>query len=78
MSEKLKYSMDGNIFSLSAYSDEYKVLIQHKNVIESLLKQIDKKIKLNLIELEKTKEFNLVEFLRKEFGNKLEIIEGDN
>jgi DNA polymerase III gamma/tau subunit len=77
MCEKLKYSMDGNVLSLSAYSDEYKVLVQQRSLIEEILKQIDKKIKLNLIELEKTKEFNLVEFLRQEFGNKLEIIEGD-
>ena len=77
MCEKLKHSMDENVLSLSAYSDEYKILVQHKEAIEEILKQIDKKIKIKLVELEKTKEFNVIEFLRKEFGNKLEIVEGD-
>ena len=77
MCEKLKHSMDGNVLTLSAYADEYKILVQHRSSIKAILKEIDNKIKLNLVELEKTKEFNLVEFLKQEFGSKLEIIEGD-
>ena len=76
--EKLKHSMKDNVLTLLAYEDEYKILIQHKEIIEKLLIQIDKKIKLDISLLEKKKEFDLVEFLKQEFGNKLEVIEGDN
>lgn len=77
MCEKLKHSMEDNVLSLSAYEEEYKILIQHKSVMEGILKDIDKRIKLNLVELTKTTEFNIIEFLKREFGNKLEIVEGD-
>ena len=77
MSDKIKHGLEGNLLSLSADESEYKILINHKESIESILKGIDKRIKLNITEVEKKKSFNLVEFLKSEFGNKLEIIEGD-
>ena len=63
--------------TLSAYESEYKILLTHKDTLEDVLKQIDNRIELKVVELVKSKEFNLVEFLQKEFGKKLEIIEGD-
>ena len=69
--------MKDNVLSLSAYESEYKILVQNKNTLEEILKSIDKRIKLNLVELTKTSEFNLLEFLKREFGNKLEVVEGD-
>lgn len=77
MCEKLKHSMEDNIMTLSAYESEYKILLTHKDTLEDVLKQIDNRIELKVVELVKSKEFNLVEFLQKEFGKKLEIIEGD-
>ena len=77
MCDKLKHSMNGGVLSLSACENEYKLLQQHKSTIEKLLINIDKRITVKIDELKKTKEFNLVEFLKSEFGNKLEIIEGD-
>jgi len=77
MIDKVKHSMESNLLSLSAETNEYKVLVQHESILENILKDIDKRIKLNIVETEKKKTFNLVEFLKNEFGNKLEIIEGD-
>lgn len=78
MCEKLKHSMIDNVLSLSAHEREYKILVQNRSIVEEHLKKIDKRIKVELIELKKGNEFNLIEFLKKEFGNKLEIIEGEN
>ncbi len=78
MCEKIKHEMLDNVLSLSAYEEEYKILYQHKDDVENILNSIDKRIKLKIVELKKEKEFNLIEFLKKEFGNKLEIIEGEN
>jgi len=78
MLDSVKHNMEGNLLSLSANENEYKLLVQHEKVILDILKTIDKRIKLNLVELVKKKSFDLVEFLKNEFGNKLEIIEGDN
>ena len=69
--------MKDNVLSLSAYESEYKILVQNKNTLEEILKSIDKRIKLNLVELTKTSDFNLLEFLKREFGNKLEVVEGE-
>lgn len=77
MFDKVKHLMESNLLTLSAEANEYKVLVQHQGVLEDILKGIDKRIKLNITEMEKKKVFNLVEFLKNEFGNKLEIIEGD-
>ncbi len=72
--ESAKHSMESNMLNIEISSDKYDGLLALQKVLDEAVKEIDKTIILNIIKQEEVSKFDVVEFLKNEFKDKLIIV----